>query len=248
MRKRINMVYENILAKIKSGEKLLAVLIDPDKYCFNSNIDLRQVDKYADIILVGGSLVFNGIDKLVSDIKAVSNKPVVHFPGGAHQLSPCVDALLFLSLLSGRNADFLVGNHVVAAPFIKQYHIEPVSVGYILIDGGKTTTVEYISNTRPIPSNKPDIAVATAMAGEMLGLKMIYLEAGSGAEKPVPMDLIKQVRKNISIPLIVGGGMRSVLAVKEALLAGADIVVVGTLFESQPEILKEIGDMVHSYN
>ena len=240
-------VKETISHKLSQGKRLLAVLIDPDKHAEGKGINLQEVNKYADIVLLGGSLVFNTIDSLVNELRPICNKPLIQFPGNAQQLYTGVDAIFFLSLISGRNPEFLIGNHVIAAPFIKKNALETIPVGYILIDGGKPTTVEYISNTRPIPGNKPDIAVATALAGEMIGQKMIYLEAGSGAKEPVSAEVIAKVKKAINIPLIVGGGLKSKEKVAEVLEAGADIIVVGTLFEDQPLMLSQIADTIHNY-
>ena len=169
------------------------------------------------------------------------------FPGNSTQLSDKADAMLMLSLISGRNADFLIGQHVVAAPFIKKSGIETISTGYMLIESGTTTSVEYISNTRPIPREKNDIAVATAIAGELLGNKAIYLEGGSGAKMPVPAPMIKAVHRSISLPIIVGGGLRSEDDIKNALEAGADIVVIGTSLESDPEKMIKFAEIVRNF-
>lgn len=220
---------------------MLVVLIDPDKASPQhiSRLCGLFADSKPDMLFVGGSLVCSAIDDVVAELKRQTDVPVVLFPGNAAQLSPQADALLMLSLISGRNADYLIGQHVHAAPAIAQSGIEVIPTGYMLIESGVQTSVEYISNTKPIPRGKTDIALATAMAGEQLGLRMLYLEAGSGAQQPVPAEMISAVRQKISIPLIVGGGLRSREAIAEAYNAGADIVVVGTAVESDPEILRQ---------
>jgi putative glycerol-1-phosphate prenyltransferase len=210
--------------------KLLAVLIDPDKA---HTAYLDQVLTYpADIWLVGGSLISSGdLDHTATWLKQHTNKPVVIFPGHATHITRQADALLFLSLISGRNADLLIGQHVISAPAIKAAGLEVLPTGYMLVDGGSLTTVNYMSQTLPIPANKPDIAACTAMAGEMLGLRLMYLDAGSGASHPVPTDMIAAVRRVITCPLIVGGGLRTPEAIEAAYDAGADMVVVGTALE-----------------
>lgn len=239
------MIFETIKAHAQKGEKLLVVLVDPDKL---SIPEIKHLTKIAEeggvsFFLVGGSVVANPPVKVVDAIKSGSNKPVVLFPGSPNQLVPNADAVLFLSLISGRNPDFLIGHHVTSAPVVKKYKLESIPVGYLLIDGGKTTSVEYVSNTKPIPQDKLEIVIATAMAGEMLGHKMIYLEAGSGALFPVSKEIIRGVRNNTSIPLIVGGGLRSKNEVKVALEAGADVIVVGNILEKKPEVLRDIASL-----
>jgi putative glycerol-1-phosphate prenyltransferase len=173
--------------------------------------------------------------------------PVVLYPGHPTHLSPDADALLFLSMISGRNADLLIGSHVVAAPLIKQYGLETIPTGYMLIDGGVQTSVEYISQTRPIPANKTDIAVATALAGEMLGLKLIYMDAGSGAINPVPLKMIADVKKNCTIPLMIGGGIDTPQKLAAAFENGADLVVIGNALEKDPELLNGFMDVTDKY-
>jgi putative glycerol-1-phosphate prenyltransferase len=165
---------------------------------------------------------------------------VILFPGNASQFTPKADALMYLSLISGRNPDYLIGQHVLSSISIKKSWLKVVPVGYMLIESGRMTSVEYISNTKPIPSNKSEIAVCTAVAGELLGMQSIYLEAGSGADHPVPAEMIKAVKKNISIPLIVGGGIRTVEALKNAYASGADVVVVGNILEEKPELYHKL--------
>jgi putative glycerol-1-phosphate prenyltransferase len=222
------------------GKKQLALLIDPGK---KSDKDLATTISLAntcnvDYIFVGGSLISEDIDSTVSFVKQNSNIPVVIFPGSIMQISKEADALLLLSLISGRNPDLLIGSHVIAAPYLKKTGVEIISTGYILVGTGETTTVEYMSNTRAIPSKKHDIVVATAMAGEMLGLKLIYLEAGSGAGQVIDHELINKTRNSIDLPIIVGGGIRTAYDMHQAFQAGADIVVIGTVIEQHTESLQ----------
>lgn len=238
-------IYSLILSNRERGKKMLALLIDPDKFDSDSVIAIAN-ECDVDLFLVGGSLITKGnLDECISYIKAKSTIPILLFPGNITQVSDKADAILLLSLISGRNPDALIGNHVQAAPLLKQSKLEIISTGYMLIDGGKPTTVSYISNTLPIPSDKPDIAVCTAMAGEMLGLKMIYLEAGSGALYPVPIQMIKKVRKAIDIPLFVGGGITDEKKAADACEAGADVVVIGTAAEKNANIIKAISKQIH---
>lgn len=239
------MIFESIKARVQNGEKMLVVLVDPDKLNLHEVVNLTKIAEEGGVslFLVGGSIVANPPVKVVEAIKSVTDKPVVLFPGNPNQLVPNADAILFLSLISGRNPDFLIGHHVTSAPIIKKYNLEVIPVSYLLIDGGKTTSVEYVSNTKPIPQDKLDIVVATAMAGEMLGHQMTYLEAGSGALFPVSKQIIRKVRQNTAIPLIVGGGLRNKEEVKTALDAGADIIVVGNILEKKPEVLREIASL-----
>ena len=234
-------IYNRILKKCRT-KKQVVVLIDPDKQTSQSTKDIVQQAILAEVdyIFVGGSLVSTNTSTTIETIKQHTDIPVVLFPGSIIQLSDKADAILLLSLISGRNPELLIGNHVQAAPFLKKSGIEVIPTGYVLIDGGTRTSVEYMSGTMPIPANKHDIAVATAIAGEMLGHKLIYLEAGSGAKSPVCGELIKKVRQNISIPIIVGGGIRTRQGIENAFEAGADIVVVGTVLEENPHIFKNL--------
>lgn len=203
-------LYTHIQDLKAANKKSFAVLIDPDKLDEQALLTTIEMGKSAlvDYFFVGGSLVVTDtLDKVVSTIKANSTIPVILFPGSPDQITPKADALLYLSLISGRNPELLIGQHVISAPFVKQSGLEIIPVGYMLIDGGTPTTVSYISNTNPIPSNKNDIASCTAMAGEMLGLKLIYMDAGSGAQKAIPTTMISQVAKYVQIPIIVGGGI-----------------------------------------
>ncbi len=235
------MLYDHIVAK-KNKERLISVLFDPDKSdeTFIRNTIQKSEKAGTDFFLIGGSIISKSINDKIELIKSISTIPVFLFPGNVLQLCDKADGIFLLSLISGRNPDFLIGNHVTAAPFLKSSGIEVIPTGYILIDTGKPTSVEYISNTRPIPGDKPDIAVATAMAGEMLGLKIIYIEGGSGANSYVNTQLIKEVKQNISTPLIIGGGINSLESAREIFEAGADIIVVGTAIEENSESIYEI--------
>ena len=223
------------------GKKSVALLLDPDKSTGDSlhNILQYAIGSKTDYIFAGGSLTFSSIDNLISEIRKLCAIPVILFPGNLLQLTLKADIILLLSLISGRNPELLIGNHVIAAPHLKDVREKLVSVGYMLIGCGKKTSVEYISQTEPIPCDKPEIAVATALAGEMLGMQMIYLEAGSGATNPVPLNIVKAVRQNISIPLAVGGGIKSKDEVEDIYNAGADLIILGNGCEKNPELLKE---------
>lgn len=223
------------------GRKSIALLLDPDKAKGDS---LKYILKVAgksntDYILAGGSLTFNSIDILIDSVKKLCSIPVILFPGNLLQLTHKADAILLLSLISGRNPELLIGNHVIAAPYLKDVREKLIPVGYILISCGNKTSVEYISQTEAIPSDKPDIAVATALAGEMLGLKLIYLEAGSGAKNPVPVSIVKAVSENISIPIAVGGGIKNKEEVEEIFRAGADLIILGNGCEKNPGLLTD---------
>jgi phosphoglycerol geranylgeranyltransferase len=236
--------YQNLL---NSTSKKLAVLIDPDKHNDSGLAYLAKKSHSAgaDFFLVGGSLLFSGISHSVQIIKENSDLPVLLFPGNILQITENADGILLLSLISGRNPELLIGNHVIVAPLLKRSKLEIIPTGYILIDGGKTTSVEYMSNTKPIPADKPDIAVATAIAGEITGQKAIYLEAGSGAINPVNVDLIRRVKAEITIPLIIGGGIKNISDIKHSCVAGADVIVIGTAFEKDPDALKSFSDIIH---
>lgn len=232
------------------SRKRIALLVDPDGY---DDQGLNELIGYInmnppDLLLVGGSLLFNPIELTITSLKLGTSLPVFLFPGNAFQLSDRADGILFLSLISGRNPEFLIGNHVLAAPHLHRAGIEVIPTAYMLIENGSSTSVEYMSNTRPIPGNKTDIAVATAMAGEMLGLKSIYLEAGSGAAHPVASIMIRAIRKHISLPLIVGGGIRSAETALEVFDAGADLIVVGNAVEKEPKLIKEFCEARDSLN
>lgn len=231
-------------------KKRFALLIDPDKHTKESLAYLVSltVKTPPDLILVGGSLLFNPIEETIIYLKEQLDVPIFIFPGDVSQLSDEADGIFLLSLISGRNPEFLIGNHVIAAPRLKQSGIEVIPTAYMLIENGHSTSVEYISNTKPIPFGKIDIAVATALAGELLGLKLLYLEAGSGAEKSVGLEMITAIRKAVSIPLIVGGGIRSVETAEKAYEAGADLIVIGTALEEYPEMLSSFAELRNRMN
>ncbi len=243
-------VFEHLLeVREKKGAGFL-LLIDPDKFDFNESERFLNICSHADVdaFLIGGSLLGNDIvSEIAENIKEKSNIPVLLFPGGINQVTGSADAILFLSLISGRNPEQLIGKHVLAAPLIKKYGLESIPTGYMLIESGASTTVEYISGTKPIPYKKNDIAIATALAGEYLGMKMIYMEAGSGAEHTVPDKMIQKVSSAISIPLIVGGGIRSCEAAQRKLDAGANFIVVGNFFENKNnwDEIKEFARTIH---
>jgi phosphoglycerol geranylgeranyltransferase len=223
------------------GNISVALLLDPDKAKGDTLQTILKIasESSTDYILAGGSLTFNSVDNLIDAVKEYCTIPVILFPGNLLQLSYKSDAILLLSLISGRNPELLIGNHVIAAPYLKDIREKLISVGYILISCGTKTSVEYISQTEAIPSDKPDIAVATAIAGEMLGLSMIYLEAGSGATSTVPVSIVKAVRENISIPLAVGGGIKNKKEVEEIFNAGANLIILGNGCEKNPQLLTD---------
>jgi putative glycerol-1-phosphate prenyltransferase len=221
------------------NRKTLALLLDPDKVNDKTlpGILKTATEVSTDFIMVGGSLTFRSIENVIDLIRSVCSVPVVLFPGNLLQLSRKADMILLLSLISGRNPELLIGNHVIAAPYLKDVKEKVIPVGYILIGCGSKTSVEYISQTEAIPSEKIDIVVATAIAGEMLGLRMIYLEAGSGASTTVPVEIIKSVRKEITVPLAVGGGITTSEEVKRIYSAGADLIILGNGCEKDPGLL-----------
>lgn len=227
----------------KNNKQLLAVLLDPDKISVDEVAEkIEKINQsQVDIILVGGSLLFsNQLDTLLLEIKKHTTLPVVLFPGNAMQVSPHADGILFLSLLSGRNPEFLVGNHVVAAPILKQTTLEIMATSYLLIESGRETTASYISNTKPIPRDKPEIAMATALAGEMMGHQLVYLDGGSGAKNCMPSEVIKQVATQVNNPIIVGGGIRTTEDLQAVYKAGATMAVIGTAFEENSQLLNKI--------
>jgi len=225
------------------------VLIDPDFGQDEARLEhtvQRACMAKADLIFVGGSLLTTAaFDRCVRRVKEWSDRPVVLFPGSPAQLSSHADAVLFLSLISGRNPELLIGHHVTAAPMVKALGIEAVPTGYMLVDGGKPTTVSYVSQTLPIPHDKPGIAAATALAGSYLGLRTIYLDTGSGAQRTVSPAMISAVRTQVDLPIIVGGGIRDVGTARALCEAGADVLVVGTAFEEDPEHIFAMSEAVH---
>lgn len=250
MARNFQNIYGGLVESKRQGQKKIAVLIDPDKVR-KGNLDriLRaSIDSNVDYFLIGGSLIVNNmLDYTLEVIKQVCGIPVILFPGNSLQINDKADAILLLSLISGRNPDLLIGHHVISAPILKATNLEIISTGYILIDGGVESTVSYMSNSKPIPSDKSDIAMCTAMAGEMLGLKMIYLEAGSGAKQPVSGDIIEKVSTAVEVPLIVGGGLRSPERIIASLQSGADLVVIGNALEKDPSLVHEMAAAVHGH-
>ncbi|SHF86018.1 geranylgeranylglyceryl/heptaprenylglyceryl phosphate synthase [Flavobacterium defluvii] len=235
MEQKLLTIHQQILDAKKKGQKLLAILLDPDKILLE-NLG-RLIEKInqspATHIFVGGSIVQNNIlEELIAELKQKTNLPVILFPGDPSQISSKADGILFLSLLSGRNPDYLIEYQVQAAPILKKTNLEVISTGYILIESGNETAVARVSKTEPLNRENLDLALATAQAGEMLGNKLIYLEAGSGAKKPVPLEMISLIAQNIEIPVIVGGGIVDLHGIKNAYNAGADLVVIGTAFEN----------------
>lgn len=242
-------VYQSLQEKKKHGQKSFAILIDPDKISNASLIPLvgLALEAKADYFLVGGSLVVSdNLDACILTIKEYCSIPIILFPGSPSQISKHADALLYLSLISGRNADLLIGQHVISAPFVKKSGLEIISTGYMVIDGGAPTTVSYISNATPIPADKADIALCTAMAGEMLGKKIIYMDAGSGAKKPITEEMIALVSTNVEVPLVIGGGIRDAEKAYLNCKAGADVIVVGNAIEKDSSLIKEMATAIHS--
>ncbi len=226
----------------KGNKKILALLIDPQNQDDDLLVKTLKVASKAgvDVILVGGSLTSRPIDETIFVVRDHATCPVVLFPGNLLQLSGHADGILLLSLLSGRNPEYLIGNHVLASGFLKASGMEIIPTGYILIEGHQLSSVEYISNTRPIPSDKADIIIATALAGEQLGLKLIYLEAGSGANNRIKEELVAGVRANLTLPILVGGGIRTPEDVRSLYKAGADGIVIGSAVEKDYRILPSL--------
>jgi putative glycerol-1-phosphate prenyltransferase len=245
----INRIYNSLTERKTQGKKSFAVLIDPDKVNDKKMSQLIELSVSAkvDYFLVGGSLVIsNYLDECIRFIKSSCPIPTILFPGSPSQISKYADALLYLSLISGRNPELLIGQHVVSAPFVKNSGLEIISTGYMVIDGGAPTTVSYISNATPLPADKNEIAMCTAMAGEMLGMKLVYMDAGSGAKKPITTAMIEQVAKCIEVPLIVGGGISDPEKAYLNCKAGADLIVVGNAIEKDDNLIREMSAAVHS--
>jgi phosphoglycerol geranylgeranyltransferase len=240
-------VLDILVERKKENLKSLAVLLDPDKVELDSFEGfIRQcIEHDVDFFFVGGSLITSNImAEMIEKIKKLSQIPVIIFPGNSLHIEPSADAILLLSLISGRNPEYLIGQHVIAAPMLRKSGLEILPTGYILVDSGKQTTVSYISNTMPIPHDKTDIAVCTALAGEMLGMKLIYLDGGSGAINPVSQKMIRKVNNEIMCPLIVGGGINTPEKAQNALEAGADVIVIGNAFEKNPDLLPAIASIL----
>ena len=243
-------IYKKITQSKKNGKKLFAILIDPDKQ--DSKDLLKIIEKCnstkVDMFFVGGSLLTNDyLKNCITTIKNNSKIPVVLFPGNAMQVDEQADAILFLSLISGRNAEMLIGKQVITAPILKKSSLEVIPTGYMLIDSGKQTTVSYMSNTTPIPHDKEQVAKCTALAGEMLGLKMIFMDGGSGALNPISTKMIRSVSKTIDVPLVIGGGINSGKKAIENCKAGADIIVVGNAIEKNERLINEIATSIQEY-
>lgn len=242
-------IYKSLLEAKQQGDKRFAVLIDPDKMRLGNmeKVINLAIQAKVDYFFVGGSLVVNDMmDYCLEAIQEASTViPTVLFPGSPQQINDKADAILFLSLISGRNPDLLIGQHVLAAPTLKRSRLEVIPTGYMLVDGGSPTTASYISGTHPIPYNKDEIAYCTAAAGELLGLKTIYMDAGSGAKTPISANMISMVGRAIDIPLIVGGGMKTPEKVAENARAGADVIVVGNALEKDPNLVIEMSAAIH---
>jgi phosphoglycerol geranylgeranyltransferase len=244
-------IYKQIIDKLSSGKKQFSVLIDPDKSSVNNLKDIccMAVSSKIDCFFIGGSLITHDtIDSCIKILKQSTDIPVVIFPGNTMQINKEADGILFLSLISGRNPEMLIGKHVIAAPYIKQYGLEVIPTGYMLVESGKPTTALYMSNTIPIPHDKDDIAVCTAIAGEMLGLKMIYMDAGSGALHHISFSMIEKVKKKISIPLIIGGGITTAQLAKDVYSAGADMIVIGNAVEKNASLIAEISEVATRFS
>jgi phosphoglycerol geranylgeranyltransferase len=243
-------IYKYLLDTVNSKGAAYLVLLDPDKlvesrlpafikHCVKSGVDA---------FLIGGSLMLNGnFEGFIKKVKENTELPVIIFPGDINQISHSADAILFLSVVSGRNPEHLIGKHVIAAPIIKKAGIEPISTGYILIESGVTTTAVYMSGSLPLPRNKPEIAAATALAAEYIGMNLIYLEAGSGADNSVPDEMIKAVSTICKVPVVVGGGIKSPVAARKKVESGAKLIVTGNFFEDENnwDMIKDFAEAVH---
>ena len=242
-------IYQSLLQKKAKGQKSFAVLIDPDKVNTQliNELTTFAVEANVDYLFVGGSLVIsNQLDEVLQQIRQNCDIPTILFPGSPGQVSRFADALLYLSLISGRNPELLIGQHVISAPFVKQSGLEIMSTGYMVVDGGAPTTVSYISNASPIPADKNEIAMCTAMAGEMLGMKLIYMDAGSGARRAISESMIEKVAGVIEVPLVVGGGITDPEKAYLNCKAGADVIVIGNAIEKNSSLIKEMSTAIHS--
>ena len=251
MTKFVFVIYSSLKQKCAAGKKQVAWLIDPDKVDDKKILELVNIanQTHVNFILVGGStMITDKFDDLVLSVKLMAEMPVILFPGSLLQLSKHADAIFLLSLISGRNPDLLIGQHVLAANKIRSLKLESIPVGYMLIDGGNSTAVSYMSNSQPIPSHGIEIALSTALAGEMLGLDMIFLDAGSGAKNCVSTSMISSLKKHLNIPLTVGGGIRTVEKAIGILKAGADIIVLGNVIENDSLMINEMMTAVNELN
>ena len=241
-------VFDKLTKAVKDKGAGFIILIDPDRKNDKKLETLVENANRSDVdaIFVGGSLMMDGgYHDRVARIKDVAKIPVIFFPGGVGQINEYYDAMLFMSVISGRNPHYLIGEQVIAAPIVKDLALEAIPTGYMLLDGGSATTVEFMSGSLPIPLDRPDIAVAHALAGQYLGMKLLYLEAGSGAKYPVPIETIKQVASETNVSLIVGGGIRTPKAAAERVKAGASFIVAGTAIEKSSELMDEFSAAVH---
>lgn len=246
-----NNIYNTILNNTANNKKMFGVLIDPDKQNVAELIKTIHVcnDANVDYFFVGGSIITKGdMNKTTRLIKENSSKPIIIFPGGPDQISTYADAILFLSLISGRNPDFLIGHQITAAPIIKKTDLEVIPTGYLLVDCGTITTAIYVSDTNPIPHENADIAATTALAGQYLGLKLTYIDGGSGAKKCISTEMIKKTKENLNTPLIIGGGIRTTDAAKKIYAAGADLIIVGNGAEENRSLITEIADLKTQIN
>lgn len=248
----MNNILEELKGRKSKGQKSIAVLIDPDKIkdvnALHKLIDISK-ESYVDFFFVGGSLITNNtLGDIIGYIKSSSDIPVVLFPGSNLHIDISADAILFLSLISGRNAEMLIGQHVVAAPILKNSQLQILPTGYMLINSNNTSAASYMSNTIPIPADKYSVAACTALAGEMLGLQLIYMDAGSGAKECITARMVSQVRKAIKTPLIVGGGIDTAEKAKKILEAGADVIVIGNATEKNPNLLIEVSEKIYDFN
>lgn len=244
-------ILQTLIQRKQQGIKSFALLIDPDKFDENIGQTFLQMPGFTqvDFIFVGGSLITgDNFSITVQWLQKNTDKPIIIFPGSNMHIDMAADAILFLSLISGRNPDFLIGQQIVAAPILRQSNLEILPTGYMLVESGRQTTVSYISNTTPIPYDKPEVAACTAMAGEMLGLQLIYADAGSGAEKPISPKMISMIRKVVEAPIIIGGGINTPGKAQQALKAGADVIVVGNAIEKDATVLQAIANKVTEMN
>ena len=243
-------LYKKIITKKEANKKSFALLIDPDKQDSDQLLSIikKANQTNTDYLFVGGSLLTNdSLDLCLSTMRSNTDIPIVLFPGNAMQVNNKADAILFLSLISGRNAEMLIGKQVITAPILKKSSLEVLSTGYMLIDSGKPTTVSYMSNTTPIPRHKDTVAACTAIAGELLGLKIIFMDGGSGAKHPISKEMISAVRESVEVPIIIGGGINSGKKAIENCQAGADIIVVGNAIEKDQNLIAEISTAIHNY-
>lgn len=245
-------IYTSFFLNKQAQKKAFAILIDPDKLSIEKAqiIIKKAIQNQVDYFFVGGSIITNitHFHELILFFKENTKIPVIIFPGNSLQISEHADAILLLSLISGRNPDLLIGQHVLAAPLLKKSKLEVISTGYMLIDGGNPTAVTYMSNTMPIPADKPEIAACTAMAGQFLGMKLMYMETGSGAMNTLSETLVQKVQEVIDIPLIVGGGIKDIETARKLLIAGADVIVVGNYIEENVDFIQDMGKMIRGFN